>query len=124
MEHDVGKQIHCPGDVLLQDGRIIYGALLVGVGIEVAAHALQAVENVPRLAPLSALEGDVLAEMGESFFARFLIAGAGVYLITAIYYLAIGRQMDDAESVVECMCIVFHFYAKSMYKNQCAKFIV
>ena len=60
MEHDVGKQIYCSGDVLLQDGRIIYGALLVGVGIEVAAHALQAVENVPRLAPLSALEGCLL----------------------------------------------------------------
>ena len=83
---------------------------------------------MPRLAPLSALEGDVLAEMGESFFARFLIAGAGVYLITAIYYLAIGRQMDDAESVVECMCIVFHFYAKSMYKinvqNSLCKFLM
>lgn len=84
---------------------------------------------MPRLAPLSALEGDVLAEMGESFFARLLIAGAGVYLITAIYNLAVGRQMDDAESVVECMCIVFHFYAKinvqkSICKIHCAIFNV
>ena len=100
VEDDVGKQVHCSCDVLLQDGRVINRALLVGVGIQVAAHALQAVENVPRLASLGALEGDVLAEMRQPLLARLLVAGAGVYLVAAIHHLAIRWQMDDAESVV------------------------
>ena len=76
-------------DVLLQDGGVIHRALLVGVGIQVAAHALQAVENVPGFSALGALEGDVLAEMRQAFFARLLVAGAGIYLVAAIHHLAI-----------------------------------
>ena len=89
VEDDVGKQVHGPCDVLLQDSRVIHRTLLVGVGIQVAAHALQTVENVPRLAALGALEGDVLAEVSQALLARLLVAGTGIYLITAIHHLAI-----------------------------------
>lgn len=66
MEDDVGEEVHGSGDMFLQDGGIIYRALLVGVGVEVASHALQAVEDMPSLASLGALEGDVLAEVSQS----------------------------------------------------------
>ena len=100
VEDDVGKQVHGPCDVLLQDGGVIHRALLVGVGIQVAAHTLQTVENVPCLAAFGALEGDVLAEVSQAFLARLLVAGAGIYLVAAIHHLAIRWQVDDAESVV------------------------
>ena len=108
VEDNVGEEIHGSGYVLLQDGGIVYRALLVGVGIEVAAHALQAVEDMPSLASLGTLEGNVLAEVGQSLFARQLVAGASVYLIAALHHLAIRRQVDDAESIIECISIVFH----------------
>ena len=110
VEDDVGEEVHGSGDMFLQDGGIIYRALLVGVGVEVASHALQAVEDMPSLASLGALEGDVLAEVSQSLFARLLVPSASVDLIAAIYHLAVGRQVDDAESIVECICIVFHLF--------------
>ena len=100
MEDDVGKQVHGSCDVLLQDGGVIHRALLVGVGIQVASHTLQTVEYVPGLSALGALEGDVLAEVSQALLTRFLVAGAGVYLIAAIHHLAIRWQVDDAESIV------------------------
>ena len=100
VEDDVGKQVHGPCDVLLQDGGVIHRALLVGVGIQVAAHTLQTVENVPRFPAFGALEGDVLAEVSQALLARLLVAGAGIYLVAAVHHLAIRWQVDDAESVV------------------------
>ena len=89
MENDVGEQIYGSCDVLFEDGGVINRALLVGVGVQVASHALQTVENVPRLAALCALESNVLTEVGKSFFARLLVSGAGVNLVTAIHHLAV-----------------------------------
>ena len=89
VEDDVGKQVHGPCDVLLQDGGVIHRALLVGVGIQVAAHTLQTVEYVPGFSAFGALEGDVLAEVSQALLARLLVAGTGVYLIAAIHHLAI-----------------------------------
>ena len=89
MENDVGEQIYGSCDVLLEDGGVINRAFLVGVGVQVASHALQTVENMPRLAALCALESNVLAEVGKSFFARLLVSGAGVNLVTAIHHLAV-----------------------------------
>ena len=100
VEDDVGKQVHGPCDVLLQDSGVIHCSLLVGVGIQVAAHTLQTVENMPRFPAFGALEGDVLAEVSQALLARFLVAGTGVYLIAAIHHLAIRWQVDDAESVI------------------------
>ena len=100
VEDDVGKQIHGPCDVILQDGGVIHRSLLVGVGIQVAAHALQTVENVPGFSAFGALEGDVLAEVSQTLLARLLVAGAGIYLVAAIHHLAVRWQVDDAESVV------------------------
>ena len=88
MENDVGEQIYGSCDVLLEDGGVINRALLVGVGIQVASHALRTVENVPRLAALCALESNVLAEVGKSFFARLLVS-APALTVTAIHHLAV-----------------------------------
>ena len=46
---EIDKEVEVICDVLLEDGGVINRALLVGVGIQVASHALQTVENVPRL---------------------------------------------------------------------------
>ena len=63
VEDNVGEEVYGSGDVLLQDGGIVYRTLLVGISIEVAAHALQAVEDMPSLASLGTLKGNVLAEV-------------------------------------------------------------
>ena len=55
---------------------------------------------MPSLASLGALEGDVLAEVSQSLFAQLLVPSASVDLIAAIYHLAVGRQVDDAEFIV------------------------
>ncbi len=89
VEDDVAEQIYGSCDVLLENGGVIHRALLVGVSIEVASHALQTVEDVPGLATLGALEGDVLAEVSQSLLARHLVSGASVNLIAAVHHLAI-----------------------------------
>ena len=100
MEHNVGEQCHGAREVLLEDGGVVARVLLVGICVKTSAHLLQAVEDAPGAAPLRSLEGNVLAEVGQSLFARQLVAGASVYLIAAIHHLAIRWQVDDAESVV------------------------
>ena len=52
----------------------------------VAVETGKSIDDVARLAPLSALEGDVLAEMGDSFVIFGFVARACSHAISAENY--------------------------------------
>ena len=87
VEDDVGEQCYGPLYVLLPHRRIISGVFLVGEGVEVAAHAFQFVEDIGGLALLRSLEGDMLTEVGQSFFVFAFMAGPGSDNVAAIYHV-------------------------------------
>ena len=87
VEHYVGEQVHGTGYVVAQYGGVVHGLLLVGEGVEVAAHALEAVHDVPCAAVRGALERHVLAEVGHALLAWELVARAGVHGIAAVHHL-------------------------------------
>ena len=87
VEHDVGEQIHGLLEVFFGDGCIVDGVLLVGEGVQFTAHAFQGIDDLQGIAALCPLEGHVLAEVGDTFFAWVLVTGAGCYLIAAVDHL-------------------------------------
>ena len=76
-EDDVAQQVDGTGQVFLQDGGIEHGVLLIGEGVQVASHTLQAVQYLECRAALRALETDVLTEMGQPLLALGLVARTG-----------------------------------------------
>ena len=109
MEDDIREQIHCLGEMLLEDGGIINGVLLVGEGIQFASQCLQTVDDGKGATAFCALKSSVLAEMGNTLLARQFIARSGIDAETAIYYLRRGRKMYYPQSVRESGGIVFQF---------------
>ena len=107
VEHDVGEQVDGPWQMLLEDGGIIDCALFVGKGIEFAADTLEGVQDVPCASACGPLEGDVLAEVRQSFLARPFVACAGSDLQSAVDHLRLRGQVDDAKSVGEGVGVVF-----------------
>lgn len=111
VKDDVGEQVYGAVDVLLQYGGVIHRLLLVGEGVEVAAHALQMAQYLHRAAALRALESDMLAEVRHSLLAsEFLVACAGAYSVAAIYHGLGGRKVDYAQSVSKSMRIIVHIH--------------
>ena len=117
VEHDVGEQVYGAGHVVAQRGRIIHGVFLCREGVEVAPHALQAVEYVPGAAARGALEGGVLAEVGHALLARQLVARAGSYGIAAVNDRRGRRKVDDAQPRGQRKCVVFHNSGKGSEIN-------
>ena len=87
VEHNVGQQLEGTGKVFGEEGGVDDGFLLVGIGIEVAAHVLHAVQYVPGFAFLRSLEYQMLYEMGHSLLVFALVARAGIYGKTTISHL-------------------------------------
>ena len=86
MENHVGEQVHRPRKMVVHHGGIEESVFLIGKCVEVSAHALKSIDDVARLAPLSALKGDVLAEMGDSFVIFGFVARACSHAISAENY--------------------------------------
>ena len=68
MEGDVGEEVEAALVVLLEEGGLYAGLLLGGEGVEVAAHVVEAAQDVVGLAALCAFEDGVLHEVGEAVF--------------------------------------------------------
>ena len=98
VEDDIGQQVNCHAQVLLRHRRIEHGALLVGIGIELTTQPFQGVDDLQRVAAPRALEGHVLAKVGQPLFAGLLMARACRYLIAAIDDWRRRWQVDDAQS--------------------------
>src|SRR3712207_2090177 len=81
---DVGQHVDGPGSVFFQDGSVVNGVFFGGEGVEIAAHALQAIEHMPCPSAGSALESSVFAEVGQPLLAGCLVTCAGVDLVAAV----------------------------------------
>ena len=76
VEDDVHEQRQRAPEVLAEEGGVVDGLFLSGVGIEVAAHALHAVEDLHGGEVGSALEGHVFHEVCHAALAVELVACA------------------------------------------------
>ena len=99
VEDDIRQQFDGQTEVVAVDGGIKRGIFLIGKSVELAAHTLQGVDNLQGVALTGALEGHVLAEVGQSLLAGGLVARAGGNLIAAIHHRRRRRQMNHAEAV-------------------------
>jgi len=108
VQHDVGQQVNGARQVLPEQRRVEHGVLLVGEGVQVAAHSLEAVEYLQRVAARRALERDMLAEVGQPLLARQLVARAGAQGEAAIHHGRRRGEVDYAQPVAQSMCVVFH----------------
>ena len=84
--------------MLLEDGGIENGVLLVGVCIKIAAHPFKTVEYLKGGTATGALETDMLAEMRQSLVARLFVARTHLDTDTAIDNGRIGGKMDDSQA--------------------------
>ena len=72
--------------MFMQDGSIIHGVFLVGVGVEVASHTFKAVDNMDSVPAFGSLECGVFAIVGYSLQFSAFIAGTGIDFISAVDY--------------------------------------
>ena len=106
VKHHIGKQRDGFGYMLLLDGCIKRGILLIGKGIQVATQLLQTIDNLDGVAMLGALKRQMLAEVSHTLLARQLIACAGSYLVTAVNHLGHRGLVDNAQTVCKGISIV------------------
>ena len=93
------QQLEGAGKVLDGEGTVDHRLFLVGIGVEVAAHVLHAVQDVPRLALAGTLEDEVLHEVRHARLVFALVARAGIHGKAAIGHPRSERLMDDAQPV-------------------------
>ena len=98
VEHHVEEKLGCTRQVFFHEGRIDHRLLLVGVGIEVAAHTLHAVDDVPGVAMGRALEHHVFAEVCHALFRGQFVARAGSDGNTAVGHGRLGGHVDETKS--------------------------
>ena len=108
MEDDIAEQVDGSGQMLAQDGGIIYRVFLVGEGVEVAAHPFQRVEHMPCPPAGSSLEGDMLAEMGKTLLIGCLVARTHIHAIAAEHHGRGIMTVDHPESIGQSIGIVVH----------------
>ena len=73
-EDDVRQEVGGTWEMLFLDSGIESGVFFVGEGVQVAAHALQAVQYLDGRATAGALEAHVLAEVGHPLFASLFVS--------------------------------------------------
>lgn len=84
VKDDVGKQIDGPRKVFAHHGGIIYGLLLGGIGVQVAAYALQPVGDVAGTPAVRTLKSHVFYKMSHAAVGSLLVACAGTHHVSAI----------------------------------------
>ena len=78
IDENVGEKIDGERHVVLEDAGIIGGRFDTGRGIELAADILDLFGDLAGTAPVGALEGHMLEEMGNAMLALGLVAGTGL----------------------------------------------
>ncbi len=84
------------------------GLLLCGVGIELSADGLEAVDDVPAAAAGCAFEEHVFDEVGHALFVGQFIACAGVDRHATVGDRHLLGDVQEAQAVGKCVCVVFH----------------
>ena len=78
VEDEVGEEVECGGDVLVEDLDVEADGLFAGEGVEVAADGVDLAGELLGGAGGGALEDHVLDEVGDAVEGGGLVAGAGV----------------------------------------------
>ena len=110
VEDNIRQQFESASEVLGKEGGVNYRLLLIGIGVEVAAHILHPVQDVPRLALGSPLEDEVLHKVSHTLFVFQFVARTGVYGKATISHLGRRRFVDDAQPVSQRMQIALRIY--------------
>ena len=100
VEDDVQEQGDGAFQVLTQEGGIVDGFFFARVGVEVASHALHAVQDLHGCEALGALEGHVLHEVRHATLAVQLMARAGGHSDARIDDIGGRGGQDDAKAAV------------------------
>ena len=108
MEEDVGEQFDGAGVVGGEEGGVEVGFLFGGAGVQVAAHALHAVDDAVGVAFFRPLEDGVFHEMGESRVLGGLVAGAGVDEDAEMGNRGGGGDVEQPETVTQSYNTVRH----------------
>ena len=115
VEYEVAHQLDGAGKMLRQEHRIEDRLLLGRISVQLTAHRLHAIENVPRFAPPGPLEKQMLHEVGQSVLAFALVARTGMYRETGIRDLRRDKLVNHLQPVGQHICrIIGHnknFYA-------------
>ena len=109
MEGDVGEEVEATFVMLLEEGGLYAGLFLGGEGVEVAAHIVEAAQDMVGLAVLRAFEDGMLHKVGEAVLVGLLITGAGLHHQHKVCYLAWFLFMYQPNAVRQDGFFVFVF---------------
>ena len=109
VKHDVGEQVGGAGELGFEHRGVIHRALLIGIGVEVAAVAFERIIHGCGAAPCRALERKVLHEVCHALVGRVFVARAGADHVAAIHYVGNRALANEAQSVGQYVCIVSHW---------------
>ena len=115
-EDDVAEHVDGLTQVAARHRAVVGGLLLRGEGVQLAAHALYGIDHLQGAAAGRALEAEVLAEVGQPFLARRLVAGAGAHGNAAVDHRRAAGPVDHAEARRQYGCIVVHRGCKGTTK--------
>jgi hypothetical protein len=87
----------------IREHGIDYGILLSGIGIQFTANGFHAVQYVPSATVLRPLKDGVLHKVSQSILSRGVVAAAGIDGYSAPRHARRGLQVNDFESVRECV---------------------
>ena len=125
VEHNVSEQRDGTFDIVTQHRSVIDRVFLRRKGIQVAANTLQFIKYLQRGAFLCPFKRGMLHKVSHAFLSRQFVARSCSYGITAIHHLLTGsRQVYDAQSVRECLGIVFHLRDAKVQKIHHSSFII
>ena len=110
MEHDIRQQLESASEVFGKERGINYGFFLIGISVQIAAHILHAVQNMPRFTLLGAFKNKMLHKMRHALLVFEFIARSGIYRKTTISHLRQRRFVDDAQAVRQCMQMIARLY--------------
>ena len=112
VEHHVAQDVGRPVQVVVQAAGVKAGALLGGVSVDLAADGVHLLGELPGGAPLGALEGHVLDEVGGAPLARLLMAGAGAHPQAQAGRADGGDVLgDDADPVGQGLEVIEFFHS-------------
>ena len=98
VEDNVAEHIDGPLQILLLHHAVEHRVFLVGESVELATHALDVVDNLSGRATVGALEGQVLAEVGQPLLVGSFVAGTSMHGNAAVGHLRRTVQLKKAQS--------------------------
>ena len=106
MEQDVRKEFEAAVEVLRKRGSVECSLLFGGEGVEFAAYAVDAVQDVVGPTVFGPFEYGMFYKMGYALFGPLFIPRTYVYVYTRMGHYRIVLSEDDADTVIESMILI------------------